>query len=269
MKVMVMRKHRKKVMILAVIVLFCGGLALALFITQKNLRSFFRDAGIKKVEDVAYVEFEIYDGKKFQTPYYITDREQIKDMYQLYVKTGYKIYEGGLEDTSGEEDACIVRFGAENGKIATFYEYYKKDEDIYTVMGMIDGGYYNILKGYDKIVVKKDFREALQEFVESELEEISLEDVRKMVKNTEDELDVFDLYAYKHEKIDEYDSVEDELENMYELCKFELADDDGYIEVKCQNHKLYMPEDEDCRWYRNILSIELYDADGNLIEAIY
>lgn len=32
---------------------------------------------------------------------------------------------------------------------------------------MIDGGYFNVLKGYDEIEVKEDFRKILQKFMET------------------------------------------------------------------------------------------------------
>ena len=232
--------------------------------------------GIESTEDIEYVMFCIGSRVRvYETKYYITDRDLIEKIYHIFDEVEYK--DKNISDNTKTNLLYSVRFGQSMEENANLDIYGYNIEGTNTMLawpvladnyGSSRLAYWEkILKNQD-LTVNTDIREKLQEIVDNDLKNITMEEIETIFAE-KDIPEIFDFYGYLHEQTGLYYPNEEPGEKVYQINRLEIEDYDGYLEVRNQFETVSDPDLEKCQWYHDILSVCLYSSEGDLQEVLY
>lgn len=273
--------NKRKMFIYAgitVIVMVVMILVMILGRQEINFELFAARTGIKSVQDVEYVIFymENEDSEK-RTTYYITDKDLICKMYDIFDKTVYTktktdYFKNYKTDLLYEITFCQT---LKKNRNLTVLGYHVESEDTLLAWPVIESNYGSVEDefwdyGIDHHVVKVDtdlYRE-IQKICENDLNYITMEEIEKNLEKKEN-LNVFDFYGYIHEQTGKYYPNGDLSQDARQINRMEIADYEGYLELENECTRIYSENIEDCHLYRDILSITLYNNNGELQKVLY
>ena len=243
-----------------------------------NFEIFAARTGIKSVEDVEYVMFYIEkEDRTKRTTYYITDRDLIHKMYDIFDKTVYTRTKADYFKNYKTDFLYKLTFcqTLEKNRNLTVFGYYVESDDSLLAWPTVESNYGTGEDdfwdyGIDHYVVKvdTDLCKELQKICENDLSYITMEEIEKILEKKEN-LNVLDFYGFIHEQTGKYEPNEEPAENLYDINRMEIADYEGYLELRNQYETVHSENIEECRWYHDILSIALYNNNGELQEILY
>ena len=243
-----------------------------------NFEIFAARTGIKSVEDVEYVMFYIEkEDRTKRTTYYITDRDLIHKMYDIFDKTVYTrtktdYFKNYKTDLLYELTFCQTLKKNHN---LTVCGYYVESDDSLLAWPVIESNYGTVEDefwdyGIDHYVVKvdTDLCKELQKICENDLSYITMEEIEKILEKKEN-LNVLDFYGFIHEQTGKYYPNGDLSQDARQINQMEIVDYEGYLKLENECTTVYSENIEECRWYHDILSIALYNNNGELQEILY
>ncbi len=243
-----------------------------------NFEIFAARTGIKSVEDVEYVMFYIEkEDRTKRTTYYITDRDLIHKMYDIFDKTVYTrtktdYFKNYKTDLLYELTFCQTLKKNHN---LTVCGYYVESDDSLLAWPVIESNYGTVEDefwdyGIDHYVVKvdTDLCKELQKICENDLSYITMEEIEKILEKKEN-LNVLDFYGFIHEQTGKYYPNGDLSQDARQINQMEIVDYEGYLKLENECTTVYSENIEECRWYHDILSIAFYNNNGELQEILY
>ncbi len=243
-----------------------------------NFEIFAARTGIKSVEDVEYVMFYMEkEDRTKRTTYYITDRDLIHKMYDIFDKTVYTrtktdYFKNYKTDLLYELTFCQTLKKNHN---LTVCGYYVESDDSLLAWPVIESNYGTVEDefwdyGIDHYVVKvdTDLCKELQKICENDLSYITMEEIEKILEKKEN-LNVLDFYGFIHEQTGKYYPNGDLSQDARQINQMEIVDYEGYLKLENECTTVYSENIEECRWYHDILSIALYNNNGELQEILY
>lgn len=243
-----------------------------------NFELFADRTGIKSVEDVEYVMFYMEkEDRTKRTTYYITDRDLIHKMYDIFDKTVYTrtktdYFKNYKTDLLYELTFCQTLKKNHN---LTVCGYYVESDDSLLAWPVIESNYGTVEDefwdyGIDHYVVKvdTDLCKELQKICENDLSYITMEEIEKILEKKEN-LNVLDFYGFIHEQTGKYYPNGDLSQDARQINQMEIVDYEGYLKLENECTTVYSENIEECRWYHDILSIALYNNNGELQEILY
>lgn len=263
----------------AVLLVVVGVIVVILLSLRKlNFQLFLSGTGIENTEEIEYICFSLgSDTSEYTTTYYITDRQQIEKIYDIFNGTGYSQCSENYSGNNREKKTYQIRFGQslEENRNLLICGYEIEGEDIWLAMPLVESNYgtcesasweEDLKTGH--VYVDMNIAAKLQSFCDSELTYITMDEIEEITEN-DGGLDVFDFYGYLHEQTDVYNPYDEPAERLYQVNRLEIADYDGYLEVNNQYMTVYDEDVNNCKWYRDILRVSLYDKDGELQRILY
>ncbi len=243
-----------------------------------NFELFADRTGIKSVEDVEYVMFYMEkEDRTKRTTYYITDRDLIHKMYDIFDKTVYTrtktdYFKNYKTDLLYELTFCQTLKKNHN---LTVCGYYVESDDSLLAWPVIESNYGTVEDefwdyGIDHYVVKvdTDLCKELQKICENDLSYITMEEIEKILEKKEN-LNVLDFYGFIHEQTGKYYPNGDLSQDARQINQMEIVDYEGYLKLENECTTVYSENIEECRWYHDILSIAFYNNNGELQEILY
>lgn len=274
-----MSKKRKIVYLGAVIAIVVGIIIMIILNRQEiNFNLFTSRTGIKDIEDIEYIMFYMNNDKRENiTRYYITDKDLIHKIYDIFDET---VYTKTKTDYFGDYDTNLlykITFcqTLEKNRNLTIFGYDVETEDTLLAWPTVESNYGTGQDdfwdyGIDHYVVKvnTDLYRQLQKICENDLRYITMGEIEEIIEGKE-RPDIFDFYGYLHEQVGEYCPNEEPAENLYRINRLKIGDYEGYLEVRNQYETVHSENIEGCHWYHDILSVTLYNNDGELQKVLY
>ena len=153
--------------------------------------------------------------------------------------------------------------------------YYVESDDSLLAWPVIESNYGTVEDefwdyGIDHYVVKvdTDLCKELQKICENDLSYITMEEIEKILEKKEN-LNVLDFYGFIHEQTGKYYPNGDLSQDARQINQMEIVDYEGYLKLENECTTVYSENIEECRWYHDILSIALYNNNGELQEILY
>lgn len=271
---------RKKLIYAGIVIFAVIGIFLVIILSRKKIgfELFTARTGIKNIEDIEYIIFCMdNENSEKVTTYYITDKDLIRKIYDIfdkavYTKTKTDYFNNYKTNLLYEITFCQT---LEKNRNLTMFGYNVESEATLLAWPTIESNYGSVEDdffdyGIDHYVVKvdTDLCGELQKICENDLDYITMQKIEELLEKKKI-LNVFDFYGYIHEQTGKYHPNEETAENLYQINRMEIADYEGYLELKNQYTTVYSENIEDCRWYHDILSVALYNNDGELQEVLY
>ena len=235
-------KKRKMFLYTGIVAVVVAGIIFMMISGKQeiNFEIFAARTGIKSVEDVEYVMFYMEkEDRTKRTTYYITDRDLIHKMYDIFDKTVYTrtkadYFKNYKTDLLYELTFCQTLKKNHN---LTVCGYYVESDDSLLAWPVIESNYGTVEDefwdyGIDHYVVKvdTDLCRELQKICENDLSYITMEEIEKILEKKEN-LNVLDFYGFIHEQTGKYEPNEEPAENLYDINRMEIADYEGYLEL--------------------------------------
>ena len=243
-----------------------------------NFELFADRTGIKSVEDVEYVMFYMEkEDRTKRTTYYITDRDLIHKMYDIFDKTVYTRTKADYFKNYKTDFLYKLTFcqTLEKNRNLTVFGYYVESDDSLLAWPTVESNYGTGEDdfwdyGIDHYVVKvdTDLCKELQKICENDLSYITMEEIEKILEKKEN-LNVLDFYGFIHEQTGKYYPNGDLSQDARQINQMEIVDYEGYLKLENECTTVYSENIEECRWYHDILSIALYNNNGELQEILY
>jgi len=237
--------------------------------------SYFTDNSGITEDNLLYLILEVYErnNAKNEKPvkYYIKDKDIIRKIFQILNETDYFVSNMEFRNSNSKEysDACRLCLISDKEYSMDWFGYYTPSEDTYIFSAGLFSSQ-NLFSGVEAQWIDKYFyygffadekiMQVLTDIIKNDIRKITMEDIKEILSSSAPPV-IQDFYGYLHTLAGQYHPLS--TETGYDEYRLDIENEEAYLLIRNID---WANEDS---MAQDILSIGLYDADGNLKELLY